>query len=343
MVFCLMLTWDDHTARLLDLQATTMAVESEFANATTSAADSSSMKSSSSEKAASTDNHQQDSQVVLSGPSLWKKLGKDMKLDHSVDRAQVQREIKRIIANKKKFYKILKDSTPYIYYIYQQTEARNLPAEIALIPIIESEFNPNDHSDKGALGLWQLMPVTAKELGVKDKSGYDGRRNVVASTNGALSYFKDLGSEFKNNWYLAVAAYNCGQGKVESLERRTGSENFWSLPLPTETRYYVPRLMAIAEVMKNPGKYGVTLPPVVNKPYFSEFKVKKPVSLTTLAKNHDISLETLTKLNPDYKHGVQPKKGTYTLLVPAAKTTDVKEALKDKVVAVKTGSQLTKA
>src|SRR5690606_12639907 len=150
--------------------------------------------------------------------------------------------------------------------------------------------------DKGALGLWQLMPVTAKELGVKDRTGYDGRRNVVASTNGALAYFKDLGGEFRNNWYLAIAAYNCGQGKVDSLVRRTGSNSFWSLPLPTETRYYVPRLMAIAEIVKNPAKYGITLPPVSNKPYFSVFKVNKAVSLSTLAEKNDISLETLTKL-----------------------------------------------
>src|SRR5262249_6307926 len=148
------------------------------------------------------------------------------------------------------------------------TRARDLPAELALIPVIESEYNPNDRSNKGATGLWQLMRQTAHELGVVVQGGYDGRRNVLASTKAALAYFKDLGDLFNGNWYLAIAAYNCGQGRVQSAIRRTGSESFWNLPLPRDTKYYVPRLLAVAEIVKHPAKYGITLPQVQNKPYF---------------------------------------------------------------------------
>src|SRR5262249_50075837 len=150
----------------------------------------------------------------------------------------------RILADQEHFYKILKSAVPYIYYIHKQTQASGLPAELALIPFIESEFNPNDLSNKGALGLWQLMSGTARDLGVKIRSGYDGRRNVITSTNAALAYFKDLGKLFKGNWYLAIAAYNCGEGRVQSSIKRTGHRNFWELPLPQETKYYVPRLLA---------------------------------------------------------------------------------------------------
>lgn len=270
--------------------------------------------------------------------SVWISMGRNFRLNHYTQYAQVQREIRRLVANQGQLYHILASSTPYIYYIYKQTQKQGLPAELALIPVIESEFNPNDRSNKGALGLWQIMPQTAHELGVKDHSGYDGRRNVVASTDAALAYFKDLGINFNNNWYLAIAAYNCGQGKVESVERRTGNHSFWGMPLPRDTRYYVPRLLAVAEIVKNPKKYGVELPPVNNQPYFSEIKVSKPVNLTTIAKKSGINIDTLHKLNPDYKHGVKPKKGTYSLLVPTSKTPSVKAQLAGKVVTVKSVS-----
>jgi membrane-bound lytic murein transglycosylase D len=192
-----------------------------------------------------------------------------------------------------------------------------LPAELALIPAIESEFNPNDFSNKGATGLWQLMPQTAHELGIKVKSNYDGRRNVIASTNAALAYFRDLGVYFKQNWYLAIAAYNCGQGKVDSAMHRAGSRNFWNLKLPHETRAYIPKLLAIAAIIQNPEKYGIRLPHIHNKPYFSAIQSKQAVSLTSVAKSTGVSMDTLYALNPDYKHGPAPSyKSVYTLLVP---------------------------
>jgi membrane-bound lytic murein transglycosylase D len=148
---------------------------------------------------------------------------------------------------------------------------RNLPSELALIPFIESEFNSNNRSKKGAAGLWQLMKETAHLFGVKIKSGYDGRRNLIVSTKAALTYFEDLGNNFKGNWYLAIAAYNSGQFRVESAVRRAGSHNFWDLKkLPRETKEYVPKLLAVAEIVQNPEKYGVHLPQVNNEPRFTQ-------------------------------------------------------------------------
>jgi membrane-bound lytic murein transglycosylase D len=268
---------------------------------------------------------------VAPGDSIWNDIGRELNLDHRAQSSQVQAEIRKLLADQAKLYSILMAAGPYIYFIHQQTQARSLPAELALIPVIESEFNPNDHSKKGATGLWQLMPQTAHELGVTVKSGYDGRRNVIASTKAALAYFNDLGNNYKGDWYLAIAAYNCGQGRVDSVKKRTGTNNFWQLPLPHETKLYVPKLLAVAAIVKNPEKYGVTLPPITNKPYFAEVKVNKSVNLEKVAKSSGTSIETLHKLNPDYKHdvvSVNPKKDKdATLLVPINKAPNVKAAL----------------
>ena len=169
------------------------------------------------------------------------------------------------------------------------------------------------------------MADTARGLDVKVMPGYDGRRNILSSTNAALAYFKDLGNLFNGNWYLAIAAYNCGEGKVESAVRRTGSHSFWNLPLPTETKYYVPRLLAIAEIVKHPDKYGVKLPPVQNKPYFTEVKTTSKPALNSVANKTGIDIKVLNKLNPDYNHGAAPKKeGSYSILVPVTKVAEVK-------------------
>ena len=267
------------------------------------------------------------------GGSVWNELSDEFKLDHKADSARVQAEIRKLLADPNQLYNILKAAEPYIYFIHKQTKERGLPAELALIPVIESEFNPNDHSNKGATGLWQLMPATAQELGIKIKSHYDGRRNVVASTHAALAYFNDLGNYFNGNWYLAIAAYNCGQVKVQHAERRSGSHSYWNLPLPQETKYYVPKLLAVAEIIKNPKKYGVELPSVNNTPYFTEMKLKKSVDLDHMAKTSGISVDTMHALNPDFNHGmVSVKGGSYSVLVPIDKASQIERNLGTNVV-----------
>jgi len=271
------------------------------------------------------DNTRQTAPIAAS--SIWETIRNGLHLDHKTQSIAVQTEIRKILADKNKFKDILNAAGPYIYFIYEETQIRHLPAELALVPIIESEFNPEDHSNKGAAGLWQLMPQTAHELGIKIKSGYDGRRNVIASTNAALAYFKDLGTFFKGNWYLAIAAYDCGQGKVQSAIKHAKDTNFLNLKLPKETHYYVPKLLAVAEIIENPAKYGLHLPSLTNKPYFIQLKTKTPVNLATIAKSTGITLDVLQLLNPDYKKGKNPQKGPFILLVPIDKANAVKVQL----------------
>lgn len=264
--------------------------------------------------------------------SVWESMGRAFTLNHKTNTVAVQREINRFVNDHERLTQILQAAGPYIYYIYKQTRERGLPAELALIPAIESEFNPNDHSNKGATGLWQLMPQTARDLGVQVKSNYDGRRNVIDSTKAALVYFNDLVNNFNGDWYLAIAAYNCGPMRVASAEHRTGSQSFWDLPLPRDTQYYVPRLLAIAAIVQNPQKYGVKLPPITNKPYFTQVPVSKPVNLNQVAKSSGVNLKTLAALNPDIKqNNVPANKANSTLLVPVTHAPKITAVLSSKM------------
>lgn len=218
--------------------------------------------------------------------SIWSAIGANLNLDHHTQNPRVQQEIRHILRDKKSFVTILNHSRPYLYYIYSQTQKDHLPAELTLIPVIESEYNPNDHEPNGAYGLWQLMPATARILKVKMSNGFDGRHDTVASTKAALTFFRDLNTQFKGNWNLAIAAYNCGPGCVASAVRRSDSTNYFNLSLPLETKIYVPRLLAIAAIVKDPQKYGVTLPPIKNGPYLGNLPVKKSVSLASNVKSH---------------------------------------------------------
>ena len=255
--------------------------------------------------------------TVVAARSIWANIVQNFKLDHQTEKKQVQTEIRKLLADQEKFHDILRAAGPYLYFILKATKSYNLPGEIALIPFIESEFNPNDRSTKGATGLWQLMPQTARDLGVKVKSGYDGRRNIVASTNAALTYFTDLSENFNGNWYLTIAAYNAGPGRVISATKRSGSKSFWNLRLPRETKLYLPRLLAVAAILKNPDKYGIDLPKINDEPYFTEITSKKPVTLEKIAETTNTNLKTLHKLNPDIKHKTVPQKnGVHKVLVP---------------------------
>lgn len=145
-----------------------------------------------------------------------------------------------------------------------------MPLELALLPAVESTYDPFAKSWGGARGLWQFMPATGRSLGLQKNRWYDGLRDVNASTKAALTYLTQLNDRFDGNWEHAIAAYNSGGGRVSSAinaNRNAGkSTDFFALNLPKETRSYVPKLLALADILKNPNKYGVSLPPVPNKP-----------------------------------------------------------------------------
>ena len=217
--------------------------------------------------------------------------------------------------------KILNRAAPYINYAYQQTQKRGMPAEFALLPVIESAYNPHAYSRVGAAGLWQLMPGTASSEGLTIDWWYDARLDVVASTNTALNFLVRLHSNL-GNWKLAAAAYDAGQGAVRAAIARNKhvhkSTNFESLSLPLETRNYIPKLFAVAAIIKDPSKYGITLPNVPNRPYFSVVTMKSQIDRGEIARLAGISVDTVRQLNPGMQRWATRPGSDYHLLIPTA-------------------------
>src|ERR1700683_779479 len=161
----------------------------------------------------------------------------------------------------------------YLYDIAAQIEKRGMPLELALLPMIESAYEPYAYSRARASGLWQFIPGTGSRFDLKQDWWYDGRRDVVESTRAALDYLQSLHDEFNGDWLLAIAAYNCGEAAVEHAVRVNRSAgraiDFWSLWLPRETRAYVPKLLAMKRLVRDPGAYGLAMSPIPNQPYFA--------------------------------------------------------------------------
>ena len=218
------------------------------------------------------------------------------------------------------FASVMNRSRPYLYYILQQVRKRGLPGELVLLPIVESAYNPFAFSRTGASGLWQIMPGTASGYGVKIDWWYDGRRDIIASTNAALDYLSYLNDFFNHNWLLAIAAYNSGEGTVEDAIEYNRKHNlptdFWSLKLPPETRSYVPKILALATIIKNSDDYPVSLPDIPNDPYLASVSVDSQIDLTRASKMAGISLEELERLNPGYNRWATDPDGPQLLILP---------------------------
>ena len=205
----------------------------------------------------------------------------------------------------------------------QQIEVRDMPAEIALLPIVESAFEPFAYSHGRAAGVWQFIPSTGHVYGLKQDWWHDGRRDIRRSTIGALKFLKGLSREFKGDWMLALAAYNSGAGTVRKAIRKNKKlgkpTDFWSLALPKETKAYVPKLLALAQLVSNPQKYSVSLPFIKNQPYFAVIETGSQMDLSQAAQMADIDLEEIYKLNPQYNQWATSPNGPHEILVPFEK------------------------
>ncbi len=252
---------------------------------------------------------------------MWDVLRSQLSLNHELTQPEVQTQLRWLVAHPSYLQKLAR-SEPYIYHIITQIKKRNLPGEIALIPMIESAYDPFAYSGAGAAGLWQLMPGTGTNLGLKQDWWYDGRRSIGPSTDAALNYFTHLNKFFKGNWTLAIAAYDSGEGTIARAIKNSGQTKnirFWSLPVPQETRAYVPRLLALAEIIKYPQRYKITLPVIPHIPYFEEVNIGSQIDLNHAAKLAGISYKDLIKLNPGYNRWATAPYKPFKLLIPTAK------------------------
>ncbi len=215
----------------------------------------------------------------------------------------------------------------YLYYIVDEVEKRGMPMEIALLPAIESAYKPQAYSRARASGLWQFIPSTGRIYGLEMNWWYDGRNDVMASTGAALDYLEKLHGQF-NDWQLALAAYNCGEGKVERLvaeNRRRGLPTDYSAlkKLPRETKNYLPKLMAMANIIADPAKYNLQIAAIPNTPYFTRIVTDGQIDLGVVARLTDMPVDELFMINPGYQRWVTDPNGPHALLVPA----DKKDAL----------------
>ncbi|MGB1237984.1 MAG: transglycosylase SLT domain-containing protein, partial [Pseudomonadales bacterium] len=227
--------------------------------------------------------------------------------------------------------KVSKRATPYYHYVLQEVLKRGYPSEIALVPVVESLYNPHAVSPGKAAGVWQFIPSTATYLGLDINDWYDGRRDIISSTQTALDYLARYHKRFDGDWMLALAAYNAGGGTVSSAIRRNKKAgkptDYFSLDLPQETREYVPRILAIAALVDAPQKYAIDLPTIPNEPFFKVVDSGGQIALDKVADMSGVSSEVLRQLNPGFKRQVTAPTGPHRLLVPIARAPQLTLAL----------------
>lgn len=213
-------------------------------------------------------------------------------------------------------------SQRYLFYITEEVERRGMPSEIALLPIIESAFNPGAYSVGRASGIWQFISSTGKNFGMQQNWWYDGRRDIVSATNGALDYLQRLHEQF-GDWELALAAYNWGEGAVSRAQARNRKlhkpTDFASLRLPPETQNYVPKLLAVKHIVSNPERFGLKLTRIPNNPYFATVSTSHPIDVKLAAELADISMEEFIALNPGHNRPVILQESSNVLLLPVDK------------------------
>ena len=210
----------------------------------------------------------------------------------------------------------------YLYYIVEELERRGMPTELALLPMVESAFNPMALSSAQASGLWQFIPSTGKSYRLEQNWWVDERRDVIASTNAALDYLQAI-YEMHGDWQLALASYNWGEGAVGravAKNRAAGlPTEYQHLNMPGETRYYVPKLQALKNIVAQPELFGISLPPIPNRPYFVTVESRVALDLATAARLAETPVDEILALNPGYKRPVLPTNGSQSLAIPADK------------------------
>ncbi len=226
---------------------------------------------------------------------------------------------------------ISKRAKPFLYYIVEEIERRNMPIELALLPIVESSYLPYGVSHKSAAGLWQFMPVSAKRFNLSRNWWYDGRRDIVTSTTAALDYFQFFHRTLGQDWLNAIAAFNSGEGRVGRAIAKNKKANqaidFWSLKLPSETTAYVPKLLAIIDILQRAEELKYTFTPISNMPVVTTISLEEQLDLTLAAQWMNIEGKHLARLNPGLNFGVTPPEKAHQLLVPLASA----DLLRDKL------------
>ncbi len=234
-------------------------------------------------------------------------------------------------ARPKYIARVIERARPYLYYIVEEVEKRDMPTELVLLPAIESAFVPTAYSRAHAVGLWQFIPATARRYDVKMNWWYDGRRDVIESTRAALDYLQFLHREFNGNWFYALAAYNAGEGSIAYAIKKNKSKGrdirYGNLRLKSETRRYVPKLIAFKNIVDDPSRYGINLSPIANEPYFAVVDTGGQIDLNVVREISELHAKDMRHLNAAFKRWSTDPDGPHRLLVPIPKAPALELAL----------------
>jgi len=250
---------------------------------------------------------------------IWQHIENGLALTDRYNHPRVIQQKNKYLAHTNYLVKSTQRSEPFIHFVLSEIENRQLPTELAVLPIVESGYYPRARSRASAEGLWQIMPFTAKELGLKRTAGYDGRHDVYESTMAALNYLTQMYNTFDGDWLLALAAYNAGPHRVKrALKSATVKDEhvFWNLRLPRETREYVPKILAIASIIKDKEYNGTILHPIEDKPLLTNIELSKRISPAKLVQTAEASESEIKLLNPAIRNLNTPIEAGYQLLVP---------------------------
>ena len=249
------------------------------------------------------------------------------------DNARVQAQFADYAGREDYWLRVSERAKPYLHLIVEAIEARGLPQELALLPVVESGFQPFAYSHGRAAGIWQFIPATGRHYGLEQNWWYDGRRDVMAATDAALNYLTYLNEMFDGDWLLALAAYNAGEGTVSRAIKRNQRAgrptDYWSLDLPRETMNYVPRLLAVSELVADPSRHGIALTPIANQPAVAVVDLEHQVDLALAAELAEIDIETLYALNPGFNRWATAPEGPHRLLLPHDRATAFQTRLRE--------------
>lgn len=263
-------------------------------------------------------------------PPIWDRLRRGFALP-AVEHPRIAREIARLQASPLAFHNLLGAGEPYLHHVLDTVERAGLPTELALLPAVESGFQPDAVSHNGAAGLWQFMPRTGEMLGLYQDWWFDRRLTVRQSTRAAVTYLALLEQRFDGDWLHALAAYNAGSGTVARAIRRARQRDadtrFWSLDLPGETDAYVPRLLALARIVADPAAFGLALPDIPDRPYFALVDVGSQLDLRVAAEVAGVGLGELYALNAGNRRWATPPDGPHVLLLPVASVAPFEQRL----------------
>lgn len=251
--------------------------------------------------------------------SVWAHLRGEFRMSE-VNPELVRRHESKFVSSSAYFKRTIERSRPYMYHISNEVAKRNMPAEIALLPFIESAYVTKAKSHVGASGLWQFMPATGRHYGLEQTPLYDGRHDIYAATDAALNYLQYLHGLF-GDWSLALAAYNWGEGNVGRAVNRARAQGlepvYENLRMPNETRNYVPKLLAVRNIVNNPEYFGMSFADLDNKPFFKAVDIDQPIDLSAAVRLANISQAEFDALNPAFKSPVYIPKTGRKLLLPA--------------------------